>query len=137
SGAENPSVILLSDGGEYGGQSAAARDDALLVASVENVTINTIAFGFSVDRSYLQDLAAVNNGEMFDASTPEELIAIYADLSQSFVATELVDAFTESASIAPLTEEAQVPLDSEFVQPEFPLAGGILPSAIDPLNSEI
>ncbi len=136
SGAENPTVILLSDGGEYGGQSDAARDDAILIASVENVTINTIAFGFSVDRSYLQDLAAVNNGEMFEASTPEDLLTIYSNLSQSFVANEIVEA-VDSAPIAPLSEEAQVPIDSEFVQPEFPLAGGVLPSAIDPLNSEI
>lgn len=137
SGVENPTVILLSDGGEYGGQSSAAHDDAILIASVENVTINTIAFGFSVDRTYLQELSAVNNGAMYEATTPEELIAVYADLSQQFEAVEIVETLPDNASIAPLNETAQVPIDAEFIQPEFPIAGGILPSAIDPLNSEI
>ncbi|MEM9952463.1 MAG: VWA domain-containing protein, partial [Chloroflexota bacterium] len=65
SGADNPIVILLSDGGEYGGQSNATPDLPITLAQQTGVSIKAIGVGFGFDRTYLERLTTPNNGELF------------------------------------------------------------------------
>ncbi|MEL7435818.1 MAG: VWA domain-containing protein, partial [Chloroflexota bacterium] len=95
SGADNPIVILLSDGGEYGGQSNATPDLPITLAQQTGVSIKAIGVGFGFDRTYLERLTTPNNGELFVESEQQSLNAIYAQLSQEVNAITVVDAETD------------------------------------------
>lgn len=85
SGADNPVVILLSDGGEYGGMSQAERNDALAFAARNNIAMYTIGLGFGIDRSYLVELAEGTSGQNYEAPTADQLVSIYSELSDQFI----------------------------------------------------
>lgn len=85
SGADKPVVILLSDGGEYGGMSQAERSDALAFAARNNVAMYTIGLGFGIDRSYLVELAEGTSGQNYEAPTADQLVGIYSELSDQFI----------------------------------------------------
>ena len=95
-------VVLLSDGSEFGGQSAALREDAQALAADEDILVYAIGLGFGADRTFLQELVADDVGELFEAPTPSELAAIYTDLAQRVAAeSEAMEATTP----AELTED--------------------------------
>ncbi|GAB5492784.1 MAG: hypothetical protein Phog2KO_29990 [Phototrophicaceae bacterium] len=140
SGASNPVVLLLSDGGEYGGQSDSGREDAMLIAAALDVTVNTIGFGFGVDRTYLESLSTLTNGNLYEVDNREALLDVYSDLSGQFDANtvvEVVDSANPNA-ITPLTTDSVIePTGLGSIQSEFPL--GVAPELEDiaPLDNEI
>lgn len=100
SGAENSIVILLSDGGEFGGQSEAERGDALSLAVAEGVQIHTVGLGFSIDREYLTGLATETNGEFFEVESVTDLSSVFATLSQTVLT---LNAETVTEGLAPIS----------------------------------
>ena len=78
---ERRTVILLSDGGEFGEVSRAARTDALRQAQSDGVPVYTIGLGFGTDRTYLEGLAQGTNTRFYESPTAEELPAIYSELA--------------------------------------------------------
>lgn len=77
-------VVILSDGAEFGGNSANTRAAAQERALALGVPVYTIGLGFGADRSYLESLANATNGQFFESPTPEELPQIFADLAALF-----------------------------------------------------
>ncbi|MEP7287751.1 MAG: glycosyltransferase [Chloroflexota bacterium] len=82
-------VILLSDGAEYGHQSKATRQQALLLARTQQVAVYTIGLGYGADRSYLKELSTGTSAVNFEASTAAQLSAIYGTLSGPLVSAPI------------------------------------------------
>lgn len=87
---ERRTVVLLSDGAEYGwtGEdgtihpaSETPREEILRAVSIENVPIYTIGLGFGADRTYLQDLATTTNAQFYESPTPDSLTEIYTQIA--------------------------------------------------------
>ena len=74
-------VVLLSDGAEFGGVSGQAREAASALALQQGVPVYTIGLGFGFDRTYLQQLSRSSNAQFYEAPTPDELEEIYGDLA--------------------------------------------------------
>ena len=124
--AANRVVILLGDGGEYGGQSVAQRDDALHLAVEAGVQVYTIGLGFGVDRFYLQELALGTGAMFFPVRSGDELSAIYEELSTALL--ERLHA-ADGAGIAPLDPSVEAP---PLLEPDY--ADILLPN-IPPLDA--
>ncbi|MCA9909741.1 MAG: VWA domain-containing protein, partial [Anaerolineae bacterium] len=77
-------VILLSDGAEFGGRSQAGRDAAVQEAVPNDVPVYTIGLGFGADRTYLAELSGGTAAQFFESPNPDQLDAIYTDLSALF-----------------------------------------------------
>jgi glycosyltransferase XagB len=98
--ASNRVVIMLSDGAEYGGQSQAARADALEAARTQDVAVFTIGLGFGADRSYLEELAAATNAINYEAPTTNELLTIYETLSDRFISSAEPNGFAPAQFVS-------------------------------------
>lgn len=83
-GVESPdprrTMILLSDGGEYGGLSSVTPEEVAAAAVVNGVPVYTIGLGFGADRSFLESIANATNADYYESPTPDELTAIYENL---------------------------------------------------------
>lgn len=133
--AENKVVILLSDGGEYGGQSAAAREDALNLAQAENVTVFTIGFGFGADRSFLEELATNTNGDIYEANDNEQLATLYEELASGIGSTSAVT--LNSGYIEPLETQPEGTNDIGISLDGVESSGdNDVPNNIPPINEE-
>jgi len=84
----NPIVILLSDGGEYGEQSDATREQGLVKAQGNNVSIYAIGIGNWIDEAYLNSLTDVTGGELFKTETLNDINEAYATLMDEFESFE-------------------------------------------------
>jgi VWFA-related protein len=74
-------VVLLSDGAEYGGESAVGRGAALEEAVVRGVPVYTIGLGYGTDRTYLQELAYGTNARYYESPAPDQLVPIYSEIA--------------------------------------------------------
>jgi VWFA-related protein len=102
--ASRRAVILLSDGADFGGRSAATREEALGAAASVGVPFFTIAQGSDLDRAYLQQIADSTKGRYLEAPNPEDLQALYATIgrllrSQYLVTFDASSVSAEQASI--------------------------------------
>ncbi|MBE2182199.1 MAG: VWA domain-containing protein [Anaerolineae bacterium] len=83
-GVESPdprrTMILLSDGGEYGGLSSVTPEEVAAAAVVNGVPVYTIGLGFGADRSFLETIANATNADYYESPTPDELASIYENL---------------------------------------------------------
>lgn len=121
SDASNRVVILLSDGGEYGGQSDADRNDALKLAEQNNATIFTVGIGAWTDADYLRELATRTSGKLFEVAHVSELPDVYVPLVDQIAITESqAVAVIEQSSIPPLSTEAPVDNTPQVNQPAYP-----------------
>lgn len=77
-------MILLSDGAEYGGASVNPREAGPDLSPVRGVPVYTIGLGFGTDRSYLEALAESSSARFYESPSPDDLEAIYTDLSALF-----------------------------------------------------
>lgn len=143
-------VILLSDGGEYGGQSTASRQDALQLAQTHGVSIMTVGIGAWTDSDYLQELARTTSGEVFEVPHVSGLIEIYEPLVAAVFASEAQPTTVAQASptipplatAAPIDDAANLPDTSrqfastlQFVNaPKFDVPAAIAP--IDQTDSD-
>ena len=87
---ERRTVILLSDGAEYGGTNTAgvvqpasdvSRAEILRLTAMSGAPIYTIGLGFGVDRSYLQEVASSTNAQFYESPTPDNLTEIYSQIA--------------------------------------------------------
>jgi VWFA-related protein len=87
---ERRTVILLSDGAEYGGTSAdgviqpasdVSRAEVLRTTAISGAPIYTIGLGFGVDRSYLQEVATSTNAQFYESPSPDNLTDIYSQIA--------------------------------------------------------
>jgi VWFA-related protein len=76
---QRKSVILLSDGAEYGASSF-TRDEALAQARSTDVSVYTIGLGYGSDRSFLDELAQLTGGGYVESPGGQELITVYSDV---------------------------------------------------------
>lgn len=74
-------VILLSDGSEYGNLSTATPDDVVEDAFLHGVPAYTIGLGFGADRTFLQSLAGETLAQYYESPTADELLDIYETLA--------------------------------------------------------
>ena len=76
-------VVLLSDGGEYGGISAYSREESVRAATVNGVPVYTVGLGWggSIDSRFLQLIAAESHAQFYYSPTLEELVTIYKYLA--------------------------------------------------------
>ncbi|MEL6268912.1 MAG: vWA domain-containing protein, partial [Chloroflexota bacterium] len=74
-------VVLLSDGAEFGGLSAAERDAARLFADENDIPVYTIGLGYGLDRTFLTELSNTTGTSFFESPEPDELGAIYDDIA--------------------------------------------------------
>jgi len=135
-------VVLLSDGGEYGGQSSAARDDALLNAQANGVEIVSIALGFGADTVYLGDLASSSGGRLIEAAAASDLNALYRELAVTLVnpTAPTPDTVTQPLSadiIAPLSSAPETDAPTVNLGIADDLGEIALPGDISPLNDDI
>jgi len=100
SGASRRAVVLLSDGADFGGRSAATREEAVAAAESAGVPFFTIAQGIDLDRPYLQQVAEVTRGRYLEAPRPEDLSALYVGVGRLLRSQYVVtfDASSASAS---------------------------------------
>jgi VWFA-related protein len=90
-------VVLLSDGADFGGASAATRTDALTAAASVSVPFFTIAQGTDLDLPYLQELAAGTSGRLLQAPRPENLRDLYVSIGR-LLRSQYVITFDASAA---------------------------------------
>ena len=130
--AQERVVVLLGDGAEYGEQSAALPEAARELAVDSDVVMYTVGLGFGADRTYLEDLATETNGELFEAATPDELLAYYLDLSRRI---------TEQAEVAQTLTAANTDvIPAAQASSELPQTGGgevAVPIVGDPSGSAL
>lgn len=74
-------MIILSDGAEYGDLSAVGRGAALNEAIIRGVPVYSIGLGFGIDRTYLQEIARGTNARFAESPNPDELLSIYQNLA--------------------------------------------------------
>ncbi len=74
-------VILLSDGSEYGNLSTATPDDVVEDAFLHGVPAYTIGLGFGADRTFLQSLADETLAQYYESPNADELLDIYQALA--------------------------------------------------------
>jgi len=82
-------VLLLSDGQDFGGVSAASRQQSLEAARSAGVPFYVIGLGPNTDRQYLQELADATAGRLFVAPTASQLQRTFAEIAD-LVNTEYV-----------------------------------------------
>ena len=80
----NPIVILLSDGGEYGEQSDASREQGLVQAGANNVTIHSIGIGNWIDEAYLTGLTDSTGGQLYTTESLDDINVAYMALMEQF-----------------------------------------------------
>lgn len=78
------SVLLLSDGAEYGAISKSLKEDALSLATDLGVPVYTIGLGFGADRSFLQQLSTGTNAIYVESPSPADLPEAYANFAALF-----------------------------------------------------
>jgi hypothetical protein len=71
------SVILLSDGVDFGGVSGIDAESTYTLADQSDAIIFTIGLGSDIDEAYLSTLAARGRGQYLEAPTPEQLAGVY------------------------------------------------------------
>lgn len=77
-------VVILSDGGEFGGVSKSLREDSFTAATIRGVPVYTVGLGWSVDRRFLEVISAESNAALYESPTPDELLGIYDRLAFLF-----------------------------------------------------
>lgn len=137
---ENPVVILLSDGAEYGNVSRAARSDALAYARANGVTVYAVGLGFGADRTFLEELASGTDGLLYNAPDSAALASIYEELGESLLLARATAPNASNQIIAPLAQQVSSEPDLTLlrVRSDVPLIGSLeVPDSIAPLNAEI
>ncbi len=74
------SVVLLSDGQDFGGVSQTDRASSISVAGSAGVPLFLIGLGSLADQPYLEELAAAARGQLFLAPTADTLGALYQSI---------------------------------------------------------
>jgi VWFA-related protein len=82
-------VVVLSDGGEYGGTdgspaSASTREDSVRASTVRGVPVYTIGLGWNIDQRFLEEIATSSSGSFFESPTTDELAGVYDTLAFLF-----------------------------------------------------
>jgi uncharacterized protein YegL len=81
SGVERRTVIMLSDGEDFGGRSLATRQAASAAATKSGAVFYAAGVGDSFDRSFLVDLATSTGGRFFEAGGASDIPPLYALIS--------------------------------------------------------
>ncbi len=92
-------VVLLSDGADFGGASAATRAEALAAAMSVEVPFFTIAQGNDLDLPYLQQLADGTTGRLLQAPQPSDLESLYVGLGRLLRSQYVITFDASGASI--------------------------------------
>jgi VWFA-related protein len=100
--ATRKAVVLLSDGADFGGASAATREEAVNAAGNVGVPYFTIAQGSDLDLPYLQEIAGVSKGRLLEAINPADLQSLYLSIGR-LLRNQYIVTFDASA-IATLSE---------------------------------
>ena len=77
-------VVILSDGGEYGGVSSSTRDESIRAATINGIPVYSIGLGWEVDHRFLEAVSSESNAEFYNSPTPDELGDIYRHLAFLF-----------------------------------------------------
>ncbi len=97
--ASRRAIVLLSDGADFGGASAATRQEALAAAAAIGVPFFTIAQGTDLDIPYLQQLANDTSGQLLQAPRPQDLEELYVSIGR-LLRSQYVITFDASAATA-------------------------------------
>jgi len=100
--ATRKAVVLLSDGADFGGASAATRDESVNAARNAGVPYFTIAQGSDLDLPYLREIADVSRGRLLEAVNPSELQNLYLSIGR-LLRNQYVVTF-DAGAVAALSE---------------------------------
>jgi VWFA-related protein len=78
--SDRRTIILLSDGVDYGGMSTVSRDDSIARARAAGIPVYTIALGSDVDKAYLTELAQATGARFLETPSPEGLSQLYSEV---------------------------------------------------------
>jgi VWFA-related protein len=122
--ATRKAIVLLSDGADFGGASAATRDEALDAARNAGVPYFTIAQGTDLDLPYLQEVAGVSKGRLLEAVNPADLRDLYLGIGRilrnQYIVTfdaSAVAALPESTIAVTVTAGARTATDEATYRP--------------------
>ena len=115
-------VVLLTDGGEYGGVSELTREQAIYAATVGDVPVYTIGLGWDIDARFLESIASATNAASFLVPLPEELIQIYENLAFRFrqcasLFAECVTSSNDTPVLTDMLADSPIPPDAPSVTP--------------------
>ncbi|HET6615948.1 MAG TPA: VWA domain-containing protein [Dehalococcoidia bacterium] len=122
--ATRKAVVLLSDGADFGGASAATREEAVNAARNAGVPYFTIAQGSDLDLPYLQEVSDVSKGRLLEAVNPAELRDLYLGIGRilrnQYIITfdaSAVAALPESTIAVTVTAGARTATDESTYRP--------------------
>lgn len=88
-------------------------------AVTEGIVIYTIGLGSSIDQTFLENIAIPTGGRFYQASTPQDLLQIYADIGTRINRTAGVD--PDPTDVTPMVADAILPylnvVPGSFVDP--------------------
>jgi len=74
-------VVFLADGEDFGGVSSASREAALEAAAASGIPFYVVGLGQELDAAFLEALAVGGGGRYLEASSPDQLSALYSEIS--------------------------------------------------------
>jgi len=134
---DRTSIVLLSDGQDFGGVSATTRQTSLDLARDSGALVFAVGLGSQIDDVYLSELAEASNGQFLQAPLPDDLTQAFLSagnvLRQQYVLTldaSNLDVESETATLvievnlagALAADSASVAVPAIAVQPEPPAA---------------
>jgi VWFA-related protein len=119
------SVVLLSDGVDFGGVSGVDPNTTLQMAATSGAVIITIGLGTEIDANYLSSLAAAGHGQFLQAPTPADLAGAYSQAANILRNQYIVT--IDASGVDPAAAAGQ-PLEVQVV------AGGATGSASAPIT---
>jgi hypothetical protein len=106
------SIVLLSDGHDFGGVSATTRETSLDLARDSGALVFAVGLGSQVDEGYLSELAQAGQGQFLQAPLPGDLTQAYLSagnvLRQQYVLTLDASSLEFENGTATLVIEANV-----------------------------
>lgn len=142
------SIVLLSDGYDFGGVSTTTRQGSLDIVHNSGALVFAVGLGPETDQGYLSELAQAGKGQFLLAPLPDDLTQAYLSagnvLRQQYVLTldaTGLDAESDPATLVvqanlagtPVAASASIDIPAGAVQPEPPAATAPPPAA-DPVG---
>ncbi len=110
---DRSSIVLLSDGQDFGAVSATTREASLDLVRGSGALVFAVGLGPQIDESYLSELAQAGRGQFLPAPLPDDLTQAYLSagnvLRQQYVLTLDASGLTIDTETAALVIEADLP----------------------------
>ena len=103
-------VVLLTDGENFGDEPAVSRAESIAFAAKSPALFYVVGVGPSIDRLYLEEIAAASGGQFFHAEGAADVPAIYAALEER-LRSQFVVTVESAAAAASRARSVEVTLE--------------------------